>query len=298
VSAAGEQGSVEGATGTGVPHHEGRFDGAHGVEIFWQAWTPAAAIRAVVLLAHGASEHSGRYAWVAERLVDSGYALYAPDHRGHGRSDGRRAVIDRLDRAVQDLDTTRALASERHPDVPVFLLGHSMGGALAIEYALRYQERLAGLALSAPLAALETASPVTRAIGALLSAVAPATGVFAIDPALVSRDPAVVRDYEQDPLNYHGRVPARTVAELSAAIGGFPERLPELSLPLLVMYGTADELVATEGSAMVHERAGSDDNRIIAYEGLRHEILNEPERERVVRDLVAWLDGHVGRAPA
>lgn len=295
MSAAGEQRPVESTAGTGVRHEDGRFQGAHGVEMFWQAWTPAAGTKAVVLLAHGASEHGGRYAWVAERLVDSGYALYAPDHRGHGRSEGRRAVIDRLDRALDDLETTRALTSERHPDLPIFMLGHSMGGCLAIAYALRYQERLAGLVLSAPLAVLETASPVTRAIGALLSAVAPATGVFAIDPGLVSRDPAVVRDYEQDPLNYHGRVPARTVAELASAIRSFPDRVPELRLPLLVMYGTADELVATEGSVMVHHRAGSDDNRMIEYEGLYHEILNEPERERVVTDLVAWLDAHVAR---
>ncbi|MBV9214130.1 MAG: lysophospholipase [Actinobacteria bacterium] len=277
-------------------HEEGRFEGAGGVGIYWQGWVPPDRPRAVIVLAHGASEHGARYGWVAERLTIAGYALYALDHRGHGRSDGPRALIDRVDRAVEDIDTMRETASGRHPGAPVFLLGHSMGGCLAISYALRHEDRLAGLVLSGPVAALETASPVTRGVGAILSAVAPKVGVFTVDPKLVSRDPEVVRDYEQDPLNHHGKLPARTVAELSAAVRGFPDRVPELRLPLLVMYGTADELVAPEGSVMVHERAGSADKRIVAYEGLAHEILNEPERELVVADLIDWLDGHTTRA--
>ncbi len=279
-----------------VNHEEDRFEGAGGVEIYWQAWLPAGAVRAVVLLAHGASEHGGRYAWVGEQLAGRGYALYALDHRGHGRSGGTRAVIDRLERAVSDIETLRARASGRHPGAPVFLLGHSMGGCLALAYALRHQDRLDGLALSGAVAAVETASPVERVLGAVLSAVAPAVGVFEVDPKLVSRDPEVVRDYEQDPLNHHGKLPARTVAEITREVRGFHDRVPELRLPLLVMYGTADDLVVPDGSVMVHERAGSEDKRIIPYEGLYHEILNEPERGRVVEDLVAWLDQHMAAA--
>ena len=274
-------------------HADGRFEGAGGVEIYWQAWLPEGSLRAVVVLAHGASEHGGRYAWVGEHLASRGYAVYALDHRGHGRSGGTRAVIDRLERAVDDIDTMRATAIARHPGAPVFLLGHSMGGCLALAYALRYQDRLNGLVLSAPVAALETASPAERVLGAILSAVAPAVGVFEIDPNLVSRDPEVVRDYEQDPLNSHGKLPARTVAEITSEVRSFHDRVPELRLPLLVMYGTADELVVPDGSVMVHERAGSRDKRIIPYDGLYHEILNEPERGRVVEDLAAWLDERV-----
>jgi acylglycerol lipase len=230
---------------------------------------------------------------VAERLADAGYATYALDHRGHGRSSGDRALIDRLPRAIDDIETLRALAAGRHPGLPVFLLGHSMGGCLSLVYAQQYQDRLTGLALSAPAATLASASPIVRVIGAVLSAVAPKVGVFDVDPSTVSRDPQVVRDYASDPLNYHRRLPARTVDELAGAIRGFPERVPELTVPLLVMYGTGDELVPPEGSVMVHERAGSEDKRIISYEGLYHEILNEPERDQVMADLIAWLDEHV-----
>jgi alpha-beta hydrolase superfamily lysophospholipase len=269
---------------------EGRLEGEGGLGIFWQAWLPASGPRAAVVLAHGASEHSGRYAWTGERLAERGYALYAVDHRGHGRSEGPRAVIDRMDNAVEDLNQLVAIACSRHGDRRPFLLGHSMGGAVALAYALRHQEELEGLVLSAPLAALEAASPVTRWTGILLSAVAPRLGVYEIDSTAVSRDPEVVRAYDADPLNHHGKLPARTVAELTAAVGRFPVEVPRLTLPLLVMHGTADRLTPPEGSEMVHAGVASGDKTILRYDGLYHEILNEPERDRVVGDILAWLD--------
>ena len=269
---------------------EGSLEGVGGLEIRWRAWLPEEGMCAIVLLSHGASEHGGRYAWVGEQLAAAGYALYAPDHRGHGRSEGPRALIGRVDNAVADLHTAMALASARHSGTPTFLLGHSMGGCIALEYALRYQDELDGLVLSAPVAVLEAASPVTRAIGNLLSLIAPRAPVFAIDPGLVSRDPGVVRDYEQDPLNYHGRLPARTVAELSRSVDSFPDRVPTLRLPLLVMHGTGDDLVPIAGSEMVADRAGSEDKTFTRYDGLYHEILNEPERDRVMDEIVGWLD--------
>jgi acylglycerol lipase len=270
-------------------HEEGRLDGVGGVGIFWQAWRPSA-VRAVVVLAHGGSEHSTRYAWTAERLAERGYATYALDHRGHGRSEGPRAYLDRMDNVLADLDDLVQLGSERHPDAPVFLLGHSVGGCVALAYAIAHQDKLDGLIVSAPVAALAAASPATRAAGALLSVVAPRLGVYPIDSTGVSRDPAVVRDYDEDPLNYHGKLPARTVAELASTVGRFPERLPRLTLPLLVMHGTADRIVPPAASDLVDARASSEDKTYIRYDGLYHEILNEPERERVVGDVADWLD--------
>ena len=259
------------------------------MRISWQAWLPDGEPRATVVLAHGASEHGGRYAWAGERLAASGFALYAGDHRGHGRSEGPRALIDRMDRVVGDLDKVVDVAVERHPPKP-FLLGHSMGGAVALSYAMVHQDRLRGLILSAPVAVLEAASPVTRLAGRVLSTVAPRLGVYSIDSTAVSRDPAVVRDYDADPLNYHGKLPARTVAELSRAIDGFPEAVTRFKLPMLVMHGTADRLVPIAGSEMVVERAGSEDKTFKRYDGLFHEILNEPERQQVVDDIADWLD--------
>ena len=243
-----------------------------------------------MVIAHGVSEHSDRYAHVGERLASAGYAVHALDHRGHGHSGGRRAVIDRLAHALDDLDALIDAARSRHPGLPLFLLGHSMGGGVALAYAVRRQEKLAGLALSAPLAVLETASPVTRMVARILSAVAPGLGVYQVESSAISTDPEVVRAYDEDPRIHHEKLPARTVAELTGEIGTFPEAIPSLRLPLLVMHGSADRITPPDGSRLVHEWAGSDDKTLIFYEGLYHEILNEPERERVLSDLVRWLD--------
>jgi acylglycerol lipase len=271
---------------------EGRFKGEGGLEIYWQAWLPEGEPRAVVVLAHGASEHSGRYAWTGEQLNARGYAVYAIDHRGHGKSAGGRAVIDRMSNAVEDLHTLVERARGAHPGRPLVLLGHSMGGCVALAYTEQHEDALDALVLSGPLAVLEAASPAQRVVGRVLSAVAPSLGVVAIDSTAVSRDPQVVADYDDDPLNYHGKLPARTVAELSRTIDGFPEAVTRFKLPLLVMHGTADRLVPIAGGEMVAERAGSEDKTFKRYDGLFHEILNEPERQQVVNDMADWLDAH------
>jgi alpha-beta hydrolase superfamily lysophospholipase len=271
-------------------HTDGRFKGEGGLEIYWQAWLPEGPPRAVVVLAHGASEHGGRYAWTGEQLAARGYALYAIDHRGHGRSEGRRAVIDRMANAVEDLHTLVERVAKEQGGRPVVLLGHSMGGAVALSYTIEHEDALDALVLSAPLAALEAASPVTRAAGRVLSIVAPALGVFAIDSTAVSRDPQVVKDYDADPLNHHGKLPARTVGELSSAIDGYPDAVPRFRLPMLVMHGTADRLTPIAGSEMVYERTGSEDKTFTRCDGLFHELLNEPERQQVLDDIAGWLD--------
>jgi alpha-beta hydrolase superfamily lysophospholipase len=271
-------------------HEEGRFNGEGGVEIYWQAWLPPTEPRATIVLAHGASEHSGRYAWTGEELAKRGYALYAIDHRGHGRSKGPRAVIDRMANAVEDLHTLVERTAAKHPGRPLVLLGHSMGGAVALSYTIEHEDALDALVLSGALAALEAASPVQRAAGRVLSAVAPKLGVVGIDSSAVSRDPQVVEDYDSDPLNYHGKLPARTVAELSRAIDGYPDAVQRFKLPMLVMHGGADRLTPIAGSQMVVERAASEDKTFIRYDELFHEILNEPERQQVLDDIADWLD--------
>jgi len=193
---------------------EGRLDGVGGVEIWWQAWL-AEGPRASVVLAHGAREHSGRYAHVAEALNHRGYSVWALDHRGHGRSGGHRLLIDRLEYALADLRSFVAVAREELGRKP-FLLGHSMGGLISTAFAIRYQEEIEGLILSGPLAALEAASPATRAASFILTRVTPTLGVFPVDATRISRDPEVVRAYVEDPLVPVHRLPVRTVAELAA----------------------------------------------------------------------------------
>jgi acylglycerol lipase len=280
-----------------VEHREGHFDGVGGLDIYWQAWLPDNEPRAVIVLAHGASEHSGRYEWTAEQLVAAGYAVYALDHRGHGKSGGPRAVIDRMDNAVADVGTLIDLAAGAQPGSGrPLLFGHSMGGCISLAFATRRQDEIEALILSAPVAALEAASPAQRIAGHVLSVVAPRLGVFPIDSSTVSRDPAVVAAYDADPLNYHGKLPARTVHELATEVGRFPESIPRLTLPLLVMVGTGDTLVPPAAAELVYEKASSEDKTIKRYDGLYHELVQEPERDQVLADLTGWLGAHTRAA--
>jgi len=282
-----------------IAHTEGTFSGAEGREIYWQSWRDEAVpTRAVIVLAHGAAEHSGRYRYVVEKLVPAGYPIWALDHHGHGRSEGRRAVIERLGQAVADIGTLVDMVAADEPDAPLFLLGHSMGGAIALSYTFDNREKLDGLILSAPAASLEAASAPVRLIGRVLSAVAPTLGVFDVDPKTISRDPEEVETYANDPLNHQGRLPARTVAELTSAIETFPERVEGIELPLLVMHGSADKLTPDSASRMVHERAASADKTLTIYDGYFHEIFNEPkaDRDRVLDDLLGWLNSHTKEA--
>ena len=269
----------------------GSFAGAGGRNrnIFWRAWTPDAPARAVIVLVHGLGEHSGRYDHVVARLVGEGYAVHAVDHRGHGRSDGPRAFIEDMDNVVADLDTLVDRAVAGHADVPVFMLGHSMGGLISLRYAIVHQHRLAGLILSAALAQLDAVPKPLELVGRALSVIAPRAPLIAIDATLVSRDPAVVEAYRADPLVHHGKLPARTAAQLADAVQRFPSSVGAITVPTLILYGTADGLCPPSGSVMLGERIGAADKTVKAYDGLFHEILNEPERETVLADIVDWL---------
>jgi alpha-beta hydrolase superfamily lysophospholipase len=268
----------------------GSFSGVGDRHIFWRAWTPDdAPAQAVIVLVHGLGEHSGRYDHVVARLVGEGYAVHAADHRGHGRSDGPRALIENMDDVVADVDTLVDRAAAAEPGVPLYMLGHSMGGLIALRYALAHQERLAGLILSGTLAQLDAAPKALELVGRMLSVIAPRAPLIAIDHTLVSRDPAVVEGYRSDPLVHHGKVPARTAVQLADAVTGFPSTVGAITIPTLILYGTADGLCAPAGSVMLGERIGAADMTVKAYAGLFHEILNEPEREAVLADLVAWL---------
>jgi alpha-beta hydrolase superfamily lysophospholipase len=278
----------------------GSLRGVGDRHLFWRSWAPDdAPARAVIALVHGLGEHSGRYDHVVARLVGEGYAVHAADHRGHGRSDGPRELIENLDEVVAEVDTLVDRAAAAQPGVPVFMLGHSMGGLIALRYALAHQERLAGLILSGALAQLDAVPKPLELVGRGLSVIAPRAPLIAIDHTLVSRDPAVVEAYRSDPLVHHGKVPARTAVQLAEAVAVLPSTVGAITVPTLILYGTADALCPPAGSVMLGERIGAADLTVKAYAGLFHEIFNEPERETVLDDLVAWLAARVSpSAPA
>ncbi|HET9074373.1 MAG TPA: alpha/beta hydrolase [Solirubrobacteraceae bacterium] len=252
----------------------------------WEAQTP----RAIAVIAHGYGEHAGRYAHVADRLTAAGMLVVAPDHHGHGRSSGPRAQID-FGRAVADLDQIIVGQHELHPTLPVMLIGHSMGGGIALRYAIAHGDRLRGLALSGPLVQV-AANPVSKLVGQLLAGVLPGAPVAKLDPALVSRDPAVVADYEADPLNHHGGVPARTAAQFVAHGDSILADAAQITLPVLLMWGTADGLCPPAGAEALAAALTRAELTTRAFPGLYHEIFMEPERDAVLDTLVTWLDAH------
>jgi alpha-beta hydrolase superfamily lysophospholipase len=241
------------------------------------------------VLAHGASEHSGRYAHVAAALNERGYSLWALDHRGHGRSDGKRVFVERFEYLVDDLDQLIEAAAAEKGGSPPILLGHSMGGAVAIGYATRHPDKISALVLSNAVATVD-AAPAAVLTGRLLSRIAPNFGVYSVAAEGVSRDPEEVRKYVEDPLNFHGKLPARTAAEIGKEVASFPERAQRITMPALIMYSSGDKLVPASGSEMIAANAGSDDITTRDWGELYHEILNEPERDQVIAEIADWLD--------
>ncbi len=276
-----------------MEHVDGRLAGVGGVELYWQAWLPGGAPRGVLLICPGMGEHSGRYATVVDTLVPDGWAVYGMDHRGHGRSAGTRVHVRRYADFLADFDTFRCAVAARHPGLRPFLLGHSMGGQIALAYALDHQDDLAGLVLSAPALAAPPVSRATRAAVTLLARVAPTVRRAVVDLSTISRDEAVVADYRADPLVHHGHPSIALSLAMLDQMTLLAARARDLRLPLLVQHGTADRICDPDGSRALETAVGTDDLTVRWYDGLWHEIYHEPERAQPLGDLREWLDARL-----
>jgi len=278
-----------------MEHKEGTFKGKEGLDLYWQAWLPPQTPRATLLVMHGLAEHSGRYGNPVEYFVPKGYAAYSFDLRGHGRSSGVRCYVDHFSDYVDDLRIFHGMVHGWNPRARIFLLGHSMGATIAVAYAAVYQNELSGLILSG--AVLKPGASVTRlqvVMAKALSALAPKVGVAPLDSSGISRDLAVVKAYDNDPLVYRGKVTARLGAEFIKVMQKeIPAKMPRIEIPLLVMYGSEDRLANPEGSVLVYNLAKSKDRTLKCYDGFYHEIFNDPERARVFADMEAWLTAHL-----
>jgi alpha-beta hydrolase superfamily lysophospholipase len=278
-----------------MKHEEGFFRGVRDANLYYQAWLPEGEVRAALLLVHGLAEHSGRYMNLVERFVPMGYAIYGIDHLGHGRSEGLRLVVERFTDYTDPLEAFRDRIRVWQPERPVFLVGHSMGGLIGATHLLSHQEAYAGAVLSGP--AVKAPGNLPKAMilaGKVISVLAPRLGLVPLDAEGVSRDPAVVQAYCADPLVCRGKVTARLGAEMLRAMERLLAEARRITLPLLIVQGGADRLVDPAGARMLCDAVGSSDRKLIVYEGLYHEVFNEPERDRVFADLQTWLEAHRG----
>ena len=277
-----------------MKHKEGKFKGLKNFDLYYQCWLPEKSPRDVLLVAHGLAEHSGRYKNLVNYFVPKGYAVYALDHRGHGKSEGTRCYIDRFSDYLADFKTFFDIVRKEHKDARIFLVGHSMGATIAVAYAVEHQKELDGLIVSgASLVASTSVSPALLVMAGVVSALAPKMGVTVLDASAISRDEAVVDAYVNDPLVYRGKLPARMGAELAKMWKQLPQKMPEIKLPVLIMHGSADQLADPRGSKLFYERAGSTDKTLKIYDGFYHEIFNEPEHKQVMADVEKWLAKHI-----
>ncbi|AKN15518.1 alpha/beta hydrolase [Mycobacterium haemophilum] len=269
---------------------ERNFDGVGGVRIVYDVWTPDTRPRAVVVLAHGFGEHALRYDHVAQRFAEAGLATYALDHRGHGRSGGKRVLVRDISEYNADFDILVGIATREHPGLKRILLGHSMGGAIAFAYGVERPDNYDLMVLSGPaVAAQDMVSPLLAVVGKGLGMVAPGLPVQELEVDAISRDPAVVAAYKDDPLVHHGRVPAGVGRAMLQVGETMSRRAPALTAPLLVVHGAEDRLVPVDGSRRLVECVGSTDVELHVYPGFYHEVFNEPERDQVLEDVVCWI---------
>ena len=277
-------------------HDSGTYTGKGGVEIFFQKWVVRKA-RAVLILVHGIGEHSGRYGNLLKSLSGKNISVFALDHRGHGRSEGKRGHVDSFMDYIYDLKLFTEFVKEENRGLPVILYGHSMGGVIASRYATTYPDDLSMLVLSSP--GFTPAMKIPdwkKSLGAFMSTRIPAFSTSTgINANLISHDSGYVKSYLSDPLN-HNKASARFFVEFSRATGEALAGAPYFRKPLLVFHGRDDQIVDYKGAEQFYKNASSSVKKLFLYEGLYHETINESpaEAEKVLSDVTGWIVSHIG----
>lgn len=273
-----------------MTHGEGKLRTLAGASLYYQSWAPDDSPTAVLLIVHGLAEHSGRYQHFAAFFVARKYAVFALDHVGHGKSDGDRCHLGRFSEYTDGVSLLLEQVHEEHPGAPVFLIGHSMGGLIATRFLIERQADLAGCVLSgAALKAPAEPPAIQRLLLRFFSKVVPKLRVLQLDGSQVSRDPAVVDKYRNDPLVFTGKVTARLAEQIFSEMRSVKDQFDRIRLPVLILHGSEDGLTSPQGSKMLHEKVASSNKKLIIYDGLYHEVYNEPEQDEVMTDVVNWL---------
>lgn len=281
--------SPQGVPYTDLPH----IVNADGLHLFCRYWEPAGQPRALVLIVHGAGEHCGPYDEIAQRLKELSLLVFAHDHVGHGQSEGERMNIKDFQVYVRDSLQHIDLMKSRHPDLPVFIVGHSMGGAISILTACERPGDFAGVVLIAPLVQMspESATPFKIFLVKVLNQLLPSLSLGTIKSKWISRDKKQVEAYDIDELNYHGGVRVSFGLQMMGAVARIESEIPSISWPFLLLHGDADMLCHIRGSKMLYENSASSDKKFKVYEGGYHALHHDlPEvAESVLKEVVGWI---------
>ena len=266
---------------------------SNGRKLFIHKWIPDSP-GALLFVLHGIFEHGGRYREVAEYLNRNGIGVIAADHYGHGRSGGRQGYIDSWDHLIDDTDRWVSQLKDQYPDIPCFIMGHSLGGLLAVSYLNKLKPDFQGvILLSAALKVSRDISPLLQAMAPVLAAMFPKLKTIRLDATAISRDREVVKDYLEDPYVYTGKIYAQTGNETLQATKGISSVGHDFKWPVLILHGTADRLTQPEGSQDFYDRIESNDKTINFYEGWYHELLNEPEKDIVFEAIRIWITSRI-----
>lgn len=274
------------------PTTEERIENRDGLNILVRSWRPEGTPKAAVAIVPGFNSHSGYYFWTAEQLVSNGFAVYSVDLRGRGKSDGERYYVQSFSDYLSDVDLMVNLVRSREPGRPVFMLGHSAGGVIASVYTLEHQKDLAGL-ICESFAFRVPAPDFVLAVLKGISHLAPHAHVFKLNNDDFSRDPAVVKFMDEDPLIANETQPTLTMAEMVRADERLEREFPWFTLPLFILHGTLDKATKPSGSQLFFDTASSKDKTLKLYEGHFHDLLNDVDKEFVMADINNWLDARI-----
>ncbi len=276
----------------------GSFTTSDGLTIYTEQAFPSGDPKALILLVHGYGEHCGRYQHVIARLVANDYAVFTLDHRGHGKSEGLRAYCDTLDQFLDDLKLYFDQMKAQLPNHRRILLGHSMGALISLAFTQRYQDEIDALIISgAPVLADANVSSLLLLIGKVLNRIAPKLHLLDTSKeGILSTDPEVDVRWANDPLTNKKPMRVRLGIEINEMARHVREHLRDLRLPMLIMCGVDDKLVNPAGSQLAYEQVSSTDKTLKRYAGMRHEIMNEIDKEIVLTDIVNWLNAHASAA--
>ena len=280
-------------------HQEGTFKGSDDLTLYYQCWHPEAPVRAVLAIVHGLGGHSAQFGNVIQALVPKHYAIYGFDARGNGRSPGQRGYINTWSEFRDDLCLFLQWVKTQEPNCPLFLLGHSVGAVIVLDYGLRCPDEAAtlqGVIISAPIIGQTGVSPIKVLLGQLLSPFLPRFSLSTgLDEDTGARDPAIVAGYRNDPLR-HSRVTARFGTEFLATVAWIHAHAADWRVPLLILYGGSDRVALPDGGRRFFEQAGGLDKDLHDYPDSYHELFDDLDYQMVLADLENWLERHLSPA--